>query len=112
MLNCTTYFRDQVLLLQQAVANAERERLQAEKAQPMLSNLKAGREKSRAVGAASQARIVEYVRTHPGCSRRDISNGIELTFRNTGNHLTILVAAGRVKNVGSRCRAKYLVVER
>ena len=111
MLNCTDYFSDQVRLLERAVESAAREREQAEKAQPENACMRAGREKSRAVGAANQARIVEYVRTHPRCTRRDISNGIDLTFRNTGNHLTILVAEVLVRNIGSRCRAAYVVVK-
>jgi hypothetical protein len=112
VINCTDHFRDQVFNLQQAVAAAEHERRRAEQADPASACLRAGRARSRAIAAANQARIVEWVRTHPGCSRRDISNGIDLTFRNTGNHLTILVAEGRLKNTGSRCRAKYQVVER
>jgi hypothetical protein len=112
MLNCTDHFRAQVINLQQAVAAAERERKLAEQADPASACLKAGRTRSRAIAVANRARIVEWVRTHPRCNTIDIANGIDLTVRNTRNHIVALVAEGRLTNSGSRRRAAYVVSAR
>ena len=112
MLNCTDHFRAQLLNLQQAVAAAVRERKLAEQADPASACLKAGRTRSRAIAVANQARIVEYVRTHPRCNQADIAHDIELTVRNTRNHIAFLVGEGRLTNSGSRRRAAYVVSAR
>ncbi len=113
MLNCTTYFAEQVMSLERAVADAARQRAEeAARARADKSFLNAGAAKSRAIGEANRQRVFDWVKAHPRCSRRDISNGTGMTFRNVGPHISRLVQDERIVNTGSRCRAAYVVVTR
>jgi predicted ArsR family transcriptional regulator len=50
----------------------------------------------------SRQRILAYLRDHNGVSAAEMSRPLRVTASNIRHHLSILVADGRVKNIGTR----------
>jgi predicted ArsR family transcriptional regulator len=50
----------------------------------------------------SRQRILAYLRDHNGVSATEMSRALRVTAANVRHHLSILVADGRVKNIGTR----------
>ncbi len=109
MINCTSYFAQQVVALEHAVRAAELQRAAEARMMPDGSR---GAERSRAIGLANRQRVLDWIKDNPRCNRKEIAGALGLAEKVAGQHVSNLVQDGRVENIGSRCRAAYVVAER